>query len=127
MNNILEFMVIVVVAVAGFTALYKIMPFKKYCATKPKFALFPKYIAVFDRPIGDIEKSLESLEFKKTNTGIYSRGKVYGDFSANAIKISVKIGAQESQIKVYASFFGILFDTGDIWQVTTDILNGQEP
>jgi hypothetical protein len=124
MNDVLELVVTVVVAVAGFTALYKILPFKKYRVTKPKFALFPKYIAVFDGPIGDIEKSLESLEFKKTNTNIYSRGKIYGDFSAKAIKLSVKIDEKESLIKVYASFFGILFDTGDIWQVTTDILNG---
>lgn len=124
MNEILELLIIAVVAVAGFTAIYKVSPFKEYLPSKPRFVLFPKYQANFEKSIENIENSLTLLEFKKLENGMYSRGKVYGDFSAKAIKLAVEINEEEKQIKVYASFFGILFDTGDIWQVTSDILNG---
>lgn len=124
MSEIQELVILVVVCVAGFTALYKILPFKVYGASKPKLSLFPKYIATFSKPTEQIERALQDLGFEKVKSGAYSRGKVYGDFSAKTIKLSVQIYEKEKQIKVFASFFGILFDTGDIWQVTTDILNG---
>ncbi len=124
MNNILELILIMAIAVAGFTIIYRIMPFKKHGATRPKFTLFPKYVAPLQAPVADIERSLDSLEFTRTKNGSFARGKVYGDFSARAIKLSVEIDENNNQIKVFASFFGILFDTGDIWQVTADILQG---
>ena len=67
--------------------------------------------------------ALEKNQFKKIDNGKYSRGKVYGDFSAKAIKLSVEIDEEKKQVKVYASFFGVLFDTGDIWKVTSEIVN----
>lgn len=124
MNEILELLVIVAVAVIGFTVVYKIMPFKKFGPNKPKFTLFPKYTAIFEKPIDEIESALLAQEFMKNENGSYSRGKVYGDFSAKSIKLSVTVNEQSKEVSVYASFFGILFDTGDIWQVTSDILNG---
>ena len=124
MNNILELFLIAAIAVAGFTFLYKLMPFKKYGPSKPKITLFPKYVADFEKPVEEIESALDSLQFRKKSDSLFTRGKIYGDFSARAIKLSVQIDKDQKQIKVYASFFGILFDTGDIWQVTTDILTG---
>ena len=125
MNNILETLIIVVIAVVGFTFIYKIIPFKTWTNKKPKFSLLPKYVAKLDRPVTDLEAALEKIQFKKSKNGVYTRGKVYGDFSAKAIKLAVEINKEKNQIKVYASFIGILFDTGDIWQVTSDIVNGQ--
>ncbi len=124
MKEVLELLVIVVAAVIGFTVIYKIMPFKKFGSNKPKFTLFPKYIAKFEKPFSEIESALLAQEFKKNKNGNYSRGKVYGDFSAKSIKLSVVVDEESKEISVCASFFGILFDTGDIWQVTSDILNG---
>lgn len=123
MNDILELVVIVVIAVVGFTFIYKISPFKTWRNKKPKFVLFPKYVAKFDKPVTEIESALEKIQFKKSSNRTFDRGKIYGDFSAKAIKLSVDIDEEKSQIKVHASFFGILFDTGDIWQVTSDIVN----
>lgn len=123
MNEIIETAVIVVIAVAGFTFLYKVFPFRNWGNKKPKFSLFPKYIAKFNKPVTEIEAALEKIEFVKVDEGRYTREKVYGDFSAKAIKLAVDIDKENNNIKVYASFFGILFDTGDIWQVTSDIVN----
>lgn len=121
-NEILEIIITVIVAVVGFTLIYKLAPFKEFKTPKPKFTLFPKYSTGFDPPISQIKESLEKLGFKATNKNTYTRGKAYGDFSAKAIKLTVSINEKDKHIKVYASFFGILFDTGDIWQVTSDIL-----
>ncbi len=117
-------MVTVVVAVAGFTIVYRLLPFRTWNNKKPKFILFPKYVAKFDKPVSEIESALEKIQFKKISNRTFSRGKIYGDFSAKAIKLSAEVDEKNSQIKIYASFFGILFDTGDIWQITSDIVNG---
>jgi len=127
MNDIMDTLITIVVAVIAFTALYRVLPFKAHKKEKPKLSFFPKYIAKFNKPINDIESSLSDLEFKKNENGIYTRGKNYGDFSAKAIKLAVELDDQSKEIKVYASFFGIFFDTGDIWQVTSDIIDEQEP
>lgn len=124
MNEILGLLVIVVIAVGGFTAIYKVLPFRQFSHNKPKFTLFPKYTAKFEKPVSEIESALIAQEFKKNENGNYTRGKVYGDFSAKSIKLSVVVNEQSRNIFVCSSFFGILFDTGDIWQVTSDILNG---
>ena len=122
-NEILETIVTVTMVVVGFTLIYKLMPFKKFKDdAKPNFTLFPKYSANFDAPVSQIKETLEELGFKALNDTTYTRGKIYGDFSAKAIKLTVGINEEGKSIKIYASFFGILFDTGDIWQVTSDIL-----
>ncbi len=127
MDSIFELVFIVVAAVAGSTVLYRVTPFKALGPTKPRFTLFPKYTAHFGGAVDELENSLRALGFHEKEDGVFSRGKVYGDFSANAIKLTVEIDKNEKQIKVYASVFGILFDTGDIWQVTADILRGRTP
>jgi len=123
MDEIVKLAIVVITAVTVFTVIYKIFPFKTFTVNKPSFALFPKYIATYNKPVSEIEKNLENLKFNQVDANTYSRGKIYGDFSAKAIKITVKINNEISQIKVYASFFGVAFDTGDIWQLTSDIVN----
>ena len=125
MNDIVELTIFVIIGVTGFTIVYRILPFKEWKNKKPKLTFFPKYIASFDKPVSEIESALEKIQFKKNNKNIYSRGKVYGDFSAKAIKLSVEVSEDKKQVKLYASFFGVLFDTGDVWQVMADIINGQ--
>ena len=123
MDEFINLIIVVVTGVIAFTVTYKILPFKLFTDKKPSIALFPKYIVTYNTSISDIEKNLDNLQFKKVDVNTFSRGKIYGDFSAKAIKITVKINREISQIKVYASFFGIAFDTGDIWQLTSDIVN----
>ena len=117
MNEWIELIVIALVAVGVLTAIYKVMPFKTWKESKPKFVFFPKYVAKFESSQGSIESTLLELGFSKSTDGKFSRGKVYGDFSAKSIKLAVTVDSSSNQIKVCASFFGILFDTGDVWQV----------
>lgn len=124
MNDVLELFLLMVAAVSIFTIIYRVTPFRHFEGKRPRFVMFPKYIASFDRPVSEIETALEKNGFTKVNEGIYSRGKIYGDFSAKAIKLTVEVDGVNSCIKVNASTFGILFDTGDIWQVCSDIVNG---
>ena len=79
-------------------------------------------MAEFETSPEAIESTLLVLGFSKSAEGKFSRGKVYGDFSAKSIKLAVVVDTSRNLIKVYASFFGVLFDTGDIWQVTSDIV-----
>ena len=128
MSNTLIIVLAAVMVVATSTILYKKFPFKKHEGTKPKLTLFPKYVADYHQPLEDIEYSLAVLGFKGTaDPTFYYRGKVYGNFAAKSIKLSVQINEEESQIKVQASHLGILFDLGAIWQVTSDILNEPKP
>ena len=124
MDDIIELLIVIVVTVTILTVIYRLLPFKAWTDKKPKFVLFPKYIASFDKPVNEIKSSLENNQFVLVGNNRYSRGKFYGDFSANAIKLSVDIDEDKKQVKVYASFWGILFDTGDIWKVTSDIIHG---
>ena len=127
MNESLELLIYMVIGIACFTITYKMSPFKIWTPQKPKFTLFPKYIAQFNKPISEIESSLEKIQFKKNGNNNYTRGKVYADFSAKAIQLSVEIDEEKKQIKIYSSYFGLLFDTGDIWQVASEIINNEMP
>lgn len=124
MNDILELVATIIVGVTAFTIIYRLAPFKEWENIKPKISFFPKYVAKFDKPLGEIESSLEAIKFNKIDSSTFTRGKVYGDFSAKAIKLTVKVDDGSNEIRVYASVFGVLFDTGDLWQVTSDIING---
>lgn len=124
MSEIFELLIVVAVAVTGLTVIYKILPFRQLPKNKPKFTLFPKYSAKFEKPVGKIESALIAQGFKKNENGSYSRGKIYGDFSVKSIRLLVVVKESSGELSICSSFFGILFDTGDIWQVTSDILNG---
>lgn len=126
MNDILLLIPIAIIAIVGCTLAYKIVPFKTLGNIKPKFVFFPKYKADFNSSISNIETSLNKLGFVEIKKSEYSRGKFYGDFSTSIkyIKLSVKLNKEAKRFTVCASFLGILFDTGDIWQLATDILDG---
>ncbi len=127
MNNILELLIIAIIAVVGFTIIYRLLPFRTWNPNKPIFTLFPKYVATFEKPVSEIESNLEEIRFKKISNNIFTRGKIYGDFSANLIKLTAEVDENNKQVKVFASFFGVLFDNGDIWKVTAEIINGKNP
>ena len=81
-------------------------------------------MACYEKTLTEVYAALEAQEFKPSNEvkTRYTRGKVYGDFSAKHIKLAIEIDENKKEIKVYAPGFGILFDTGDVWQLTHDIV-----
>ncbi len=108
----------IIIVVVFFTVLYRMLPFKHFNSVKPKFVLFPKYKAKYEVTKQVVESNIEQMGFVQKEDGIYHRGKVYGDFSANKIKLAIEIDEMESELKIYASFFGVLFDNGDLWEIT---------
>lgn len=127
MQEIVEAVFLVIGAVVIFTLIYRAVPYKQWITKKPSFVFFPKYTAQFSRPQEDIISNIRKMgfELKPGSTNIYARGKAYGDFSAKVMKLHVEIDHEQRSIKVHAPFLGVLFDTGDLWSITSNILNGQ--
>ena len=105
-------------AVSATTFIYHIYPFRKPGESKPKFALFPKYISCFSIPIEEVTSRIEESGFvaRKENPDDYDRGKIYGDFSAKLMKLRIRLDKEDSTVKVFAPYFWILFDNGDLWK-----------
>jgi hypothetical protein len=94
-------------------------------AAKPKFVLFPKYLAKYQRTDDEIEKTLIELAFSRNPlTGLYTRGKVRNGIFSKSIKLTISVDREKKEVAVYSSFACILYDDGEIWQLTHDIVNG---
>lgn len=87
----IELILILIAAVAISTLLYRLVPYRKLEEPKPRFSIFPKYVTTYSCSLDELKSSLSELEFTENENGSYSRGKVYGDFSAKAIKLSVQL------------------------------------
>ena len=113
---------VTVVAVVLMKIRYSRGPFKIWQEKAPKFVWFPKYLVSFEQPANEICQALESIGFKKSeaNSNTYNRGKVYGDFSASKILLSVEVS--DTSFKLWANTF-ILCDTGDLWKVSKQVLS----
>ena len=86
--------------------------------------MFPKYIAQYSLLEKEMVSNIQDIGFtlKQGSTNIYMRGKLYGDFSAKFVKLHIEIDQDMKSIKVFTPFIGILFDTGDIWTITSELL-----
>jgi len=123
-----EFLLIIVILAAvlgALTVLYKKQPFKVLPKTKPKFVLFPKYTATYQRSDAEIEKTLAELVFTKNPlTGLYTRGKVRNGIFSKSIKLTISVDRDKKEIAVYSTLACILYDDGEIWQLAHDIVHG---
>ncbi len=127
LDTIIFYAILLTVVLVTLSLVYRFAPFHKFNPEdNPAFVLFPKYKATFSVPHKAIQASLQSLQFKPDDNDQlkFRRGKVYGDFSAKAIRLNVEIDSERNLITVFAPYLVILFDTGDLWRVTHDILQG---
>ncbi|MCP4523859.1 MAG: hypothetical protein GY828_06615 [Candidatus Gracilibacteria bacterium] len=129
MQEILNTAIWIISAVVLMTAIYHIVPFRKWVDKKPRFVFFPKYIAHFSGDTSKVISNIESMGFvlKDNSNNVFTRGKVYGDFSAKAMKLHVEINESEKCMKVYAPFMGVFFDTGDLWSIAYNAQNSVQP
>ena len=128
MDNVprfVEVLLIVVAAVASTTLIYRLLPFRAWRNRKPVFTMFPKYVGQFTRPTEEVKATLKKLRFDRQPSGAYTRGKIYGDFSAKAMKLQVDVDEAKNEVRVAGAFFGVLFDMGDLWKITSEIINGE--
>jgi hypothetical protein len=123
----LLFIVGLIAAVAFMTFLYRRQPLKRLTLVKPGLVLFPKYIASYQRGDADIELSIGQLGFRRNETtGLYYRGTVRSGLNTKSISLTISVDRENKEISIYSTFFGILFDNGDIWKLAHDVVNGLE-
>ena len=124
----LDFLLIIIVFVLCLgllTLIYHRQPLTALPATKPRFVLFPKYLAKYQRTDNEIEQTLTELVFTQNPlTGLYTRGKVRNGIFSKSIKLTISVDREKKEVAVYSSFACILYDDGEIWQLTLDIVNG---
>ena len=110
--------------------LYKRAPFRNHKPPKPTFVWFPKYETTFQSAPEAIRESLCSLGFEshESDHNAFTRGKWYGDFSLRLTRLKAEIDPEQRAIRLSAPRM-ILFDTGDMWQLTQDIVSAarEEP
>lgn len=129
MNELLELFVKIAVTVAAvyviITILYRRASYNVIGKSQPDVAIFPKYEGTFDCAPDDIRRSLTALRFEASgkNENVFKRGKVDGDLSAGSIRVRVEIDPAQKKLRVLGQRL-VLFDTGDLWQLTEDIIAG---
>lgn len=122
MGQPIEPVVFVVAAVVAITLIYHLLPYRRWSEREPSLVFFSKYVASMNKPEADVEASVEKPGFTPGNAGeFYARGSMFGDFSSAWIKLKVKVDRQNQEVSVAGGFFGVLFDTGDLWQLARDV------
>ena len=125
MFEIISIIAFFVFCLVALTIVYQRQPFKALPPVKPKFILFPKFLAKYDRPGEAVEKTLTELAFTLNPlTGLYTRGKVRNGLFSKSIKLTVSLNREKKEVAIYSSFACILYDDGEIWQLTHNIVNG---
>ena len=102
---------------------YKYGKFIPWKESQPRFVFFPKYEAKYNGTGEQIKSELVKLGFAEsvTDSNLFIRGKVYGDFSANKIRLNILLNPDTQSLKLFCPSM-ILFDTGDLWKLTRSIL-----
>lgn len=105
---------------------YKNSDFKIWGGKKPRLDFFPKYTAKFETSHSEVVEKLELLGFKadEIRSNVYVRGKVYGDFVASKILLNVELDPEAKSFNLYSPGF-ILFDTGDLWLLTKNLVQSE--
>ena len=132
----INLIITVVVALVGFTILYKALPHRSLGYKKPFISLFPKYrtnvalpasVLNAQVPENELEKLLSTYGFEKksqnTNIAKYSRGHILGDFSIKLAKVNLLVTTPESDsvnVSIEAAWV-VAFDTGDFWKFLTEL------
>ena len=102
---------------------YKYGNFISWQEPQPRFVLCPKYEAKYSGTDEELKSHLLSLGFSESSTdsNLFIRGKIYGDFSANKIHLNILVDPASQSLKLFCPSM-ILFDTGDLWKLTQSIV-----
>lgn len=123
----LLFILILVSCVVLLTFLYRRQPLKPLTLAKPGFVLFPKYSASYQRTDEEVALSIMQLGFRPSGKkDLYARGTLRTGLTTKSIKLTIFLDRENKEIQVYSTFFGILYDNGDVWQVTHNAVHGME-
>jgi len=111
-------------AIILMTLVYKVLPYKQWKNKRPSFVLFPKYIAQYSSSTEDVISRIQELGFIPVDQSNkrFIRGKAFGDFSAKWMKLEILLESEKQEFRVFAPFFGIIFDNGDLWKIISNIV-----
>ena len=125
--DLIAILIFVVAFVFSMRFFYRRSTFKHWTNPRPKFVWFPKYIVPFDESIDKLHESLVKHGFEKVegHERLFKRGKVLGDFSAKYLLLYVEVADDQQSFRLFAGSL-VLFDTGDLWQASADILAGSD-
>ena len=119
--GIAKILILALSVVIVLSIVYRLLPARRLPNKKPLISLFPKY--VFDvEDIEEFEKNLEKQNFKIHDNLHYYRGSYFGDFSAQWAKLCIKLDRENKQAEIASPLSVILFDTGDLWQISKELL-----
>ena len=125
MLGFILFLVALVSCVSLITTVYRRRPLLPLPPVKPRVVFFPKYIGSYQRDDADVEQTILQMGFKRNDsTGLYNRDKVRNGLRTKSIKLTIQMDRENKQVSVYSSYFGIVYDDGEIWQLTHDVLYG---
>ena len=125
---------------------YILRPPAQHSERKPTICFFPKYKTTINLSLEVTENSdpIRALSEKLVPYGFrlsksekdfikFTKGSVLDErrtFSGEKMKLNLKFPiplSQSSTVHVqYATFAGVLFDTGDLWKVTSDLKRNLE-
>ena len=102
---------------------YKYGNFISWNESQPRFVLFLKYEAKYSGSNEQLRSDLVNLGFSESDSdsNLFKRGKIYGDFSANKIRLNILVDPTTQSLKLFCPSM-ILFDTGDLWKLTKSIV-----
>ncbi len=129
MEAIIVACVVAVLAIAVTTITYHLLPFRKPQEYTPRTTWFPKYVQDFSIPVEEVFERVKDLGFvaRDGSRDEFDRGKIYGDFSAKAMKLRIKIERDNNTIRVFAPYFGVVFGKGELWKIAYDITSQNGP
>ena len=125
MDDIVFLVKLVVIVIAALTLVYRLLPYRDLADTKPMIAFFPKYRLDIST-VKDIENNLVQAGFHtiQNDRPDWYRGRNFGDFSVKLMKLRLRISEDRQSAVLATPFFGVVFDTGDLWTVGKQIVDG---
>ncbi|MCC0056695.1 MAG: hypothetical protein H6883_11215 [Rhodobiaceae bacterium] len=119
MSSSITSLIYLIGLLAGLSVLYHLLPFRNLPAQKPRIAFFPKYKWTHDKP-AEVRRRLADHGFKEAVSGVFLRGSYLGDFSLRIAKMRVTLN-EEGHARIGSGGVFIAFDTGDTWQLATEL------
>lgn len=108
-----------VLAVAALSLVYHLLPYRPLPEARPRLTLLPKYrVAIAGDPEA-LQRAARAAGFSEGRPGTWHRGSFFGDFSARLARLTIRIVDQHFFIGSGGTV--ILFDTGDLWQIASDL------
>lgn len=140
---VLQLISIITITLGTLFILYRVIPFRSLNDNRPRYSFFPKYrtevilpasIISSDNPVAELESFMASFGFKlskrKYFNFVFRRGHFWGDISLRFLGLTLKLNqlpgpGNRFEMTLETSIM-LVIDSGDLWQLLSDIKSGME-